>query len=168
MNSEDFFAAKAQDQRDQEIKKLQEKKEAANIYMKAREAALKIIRAKGPPSLDRIKDYDVKELKAIYRWKIGKTPTGSKGVMLATIVEAPEPAKSSPWTEDDEAELQTLILEPIRFNETALKAALTQNARAVTNSVEHLDDSEAKNLMAALIKRDSGATDGNNNDSAFI
>ena len=159
LNSEDFFAARAQTERDVRIEELEAIKVASAARMQAKETAMAIIRQKGNPTMDNIKEFATKELKAIYKWKLGKSTTDAKPLMIAAILAAPEPGKSSEWTEEEEAELKALKEDPIVFKDTALAVSLKQTAKAVANNAQELDDADAKALMAALITRDRASGD---------
>ena len=71
----------------------------------------------------------------------------------------PRPHTPEPWTEEEEALLNTLKAETVDLKDTALGVAAKQMATAVTHNMEKLDNETRNMLLQSLAKYDSSAND---------
>jgi len=97
--------------------------------------------------------FKVQDLMAIGRWKLGKDPKGKKEDLIHLCINTPDPLPRPEWTDEEEERSQELQSTEIKFEDTALNVALTQNVNSVKNNIATLDKEAATELLQALQQR---------------
>jgi hypothetical protein len=151
INSTDYFRARELADREQKVKVLKKKKKELMANTAVRKAAEALIVAKGGFTQATAKDWTVKDLKVMLRWKTGKNVNGTRSELLDMYSKQKKVPLSQPeWTQRDEDELQSLKQPLMPLGETAIGVKSRQMANAVSNSVQYLSPNTKAKLRAAL------------------
>ena len=159
LNSDDMFRARALSQRKKEIDELETKlkftKKRSNIKVQA--LTIRTKQGRGDLTLANHKQFTATEVKTLLQWKLGKT-SGKKEELIKRYIETPRPVEGIEFSCQDGRRL-TELKNPnnlIPLSETALGVAAKQNANAVINNMDELQDAEIKMLFEALSKKFNG------------
>ena len=164
INSDDFFRSRAMKDREAEIKKLEALKKSIQTETKQSDAYIKIIREKGIPNRQNVKEFSKDELMTLVRSRCGgKIPKDAKNkpTLLEAFLNAPR-FEHKIWFARQEKELQRLKDELVTLQETELAVQAKQNARAVHNNLALLDEKTKHDLLLALTKKEDDEDAGPN------
>ena len=151
LNSQEFFQAKALEQREEALRKMEEKKKQRAKYCKDQLEAVMLLKKKGELTHDTVKNFTLPEIKTLLKWKKApKPPSSKKADLVQTYIDAPKPKIQKVWCRSEEAELQALKSEKVEMKDTALGMAVTQMAPAVTHNLATLDPETRAALKRSL------------------
>jgi len=151
LNSDEFFQAREHAKRLEDAKKVQEMKEKRLLLQKSEVEARVLLTAKGPLNEETYKNFSVKEIKLLCKWKRCKIDNLSrKKQYFDAYLEAPEPPNPDPWTEDEESALLELMRPDMPLQETHLGVAAKQMAVATANNMGRLDEEIRHKLLQSL------------------
>jgi len=163
LNSDKFFQARAQVEREDGVSKLEKKKKNRLLLLELEEKARKLLSDKGPLTVEtsNTRSYSKADIKLLCKWKgakmlkvDGKLP--DKKSDLATLYFAnPDPPTAKPWTDDDEELLQGLKEEDVPLENTQLGVAAKQMAVATANNMSKLDRNTRNQLLKSIAEFDA-------------
>lgn len=148
LNTDDVFRSKTLLERDTKIAALEARKALVNERLAIEESATLLLQTKGNPSFERERDFTLKELKLLIKWKKVKPTSQKKADLIEAVINNPPPLDEAPWTVEEEMLLVTLkeSTTDVDMKDTALGVQATQMAHAVLNNFDILDD-ETKALL---------------------
>lgn len=151
LNSDEFFRATELKERAAAIKAMEEKKLHRKVLLQQQKNVVALIKKKGELTSSNFKDFVVKEVTLLLKWKGAVALSTRKADIVNAYVNNPKPKPTKIWTRAEERELQQL-------KDTAIGVATSQMARAVTNNLANLDEESIKSLRSALSTLDSDTT----------
>jgi hypothetical protein len=150
LNSDEFFRAQEEKQRDAKIAALEKKKKERKIYCDKQWEAIRIIKSKGELTADTVRKFTVDEIKTLLKWKKVKLSGANKKLdLVEAYVAAPKPPIQKIWSRSEEEELDNL--RKVTIKDTALGVvASIQMAKAVKNNLSQLDSNTLSELKVAI------------------
>ncbi len=154
LNSDDFFRARALDERQVQAKAMLLKKQARQERMALDREAKSLLQVKAidlTPATE--KNFLVPECKLLCKWKGCKLTSGlQKNEYVRQYAAAPRPPTPVPWSQEEEDVLLAISSDDIDIKDTALGVAARQMATAVSQNMAKLDANSRHELLQSLAK----------------
>ena len=156
ITTDEYFQADTLRNREIELKAMEDAKKERTAYCKVQREAVLMIREKGELTSLKDRKYTIPEIKILCKWKGIKLKSTKKEDLIEAYINTPKPKIQKVWSRSEEAALQALKNPKMELKETALGAAATRMARAVTNNLATLPSPERKALQRSLEEYNAG------------
>ena len=156
LNSDDFFIARALDEREGLAKNMRAKKAARLERIELHQEAKSLLCEKAVDlTLETEKKFLVSECKLLCKWKQCKLSSNpQKQGFVSAYVAAARPSTPEPWSQEDEDLLLAVTSDNVELKDTALGVATKQMAAAVSQNMGNLDEKSRHDLLQSLAKFD--------------
>jgi len=156
LNSDDFFIARALDEREGQAKNMRANKAARLERIELDQEAKSLLGKKAVDlTLETEKKFLVSGCKLLCKWKRCKLSSNpQKEGFVSACVAAARPSTPEPWSQEDEDLLLAVASDNVELKDTALGVATKQMAIAVSQNMGNLDEKLHHDLLQSLAKFD--------------